>query len=149
MSTTTRKAAVDRFLDAVIERQATVFDAIRSSNDRYHRFNRSLIEGARQGSRDWAEVGRRWLLNPTDIVGLYESASEAVGNSQARTLALTREWFEDVVESQRETREVVRQGFGDMRQAVERAQASAPSFLRRAVRRANGQREAAEAEAQK
>jgi len=140
MSTTTRKAFADRFFDGVLERQALMFDAIRSSNDRYHRFNRSLLEGARQGVRDWTEVNRRWLTNPTDLVGTYEAISEAVGNSQARFLALTREWVEDAVESQRETREVVRQGFGNVREAVERVQANAPAFLRRAVRR-NGQKE--------
>ena len=144
MSTSTRTAAVDRLLNAVVERQATWFDAVRSSNDRYHRFNRSLIEGARQGTRDWAEVGRRALLRPTDVVGVYEAVSEAVGNSQARSLALAREWLEDVVESQRETREAVRQSFGDVREAVERAQASAPNFLRRATtRRGNGQKQPA------
>ncbi len=139
-----RSAAIDRLLDAAVERQSGMFDAIRSSNDRYHRFNRSLIEGARQGSRYWAEVGKRWLLKPMDIVGVYEAISEAVGNSQARGLALSREWIEDVVESQRETREVVRQGFGDVREVVERAQASAPAFLRRTNwRRGNGQKEPA------
>ena len=145
MSTTPRKSAPDRVFDAIIDRQTGIYDAIRSGSERYHRFNRSLIEGARQGSRDWLEVGRRWAANPLDVMGVYEAASEALGNSQARGLALTREWIEDVVESQRETREVVRQGFGDVRQAVERAQENAPPFLRRAARslRTNSEREPA------
>jgi hypothetical protein len=147
MSTTTRKASVGRLFDGILERQANVFDAIRSNNDRVHRFNRSLIEGARQGGRDWTEVGRRWATNPADFVGLYESLSEALGSAQARTLALAREWIDDVVESQRETREVVRQGFGDVREAMDRAQANVPPFLRRNRRRANGQQAEAEAEA--
>lgn len=127
---TTRESPTDRFFDALLQRQETIFDTVRSGNDRYHRFVRSLLEGARQGSHDWAEVGRRWVKRPTDIVGVYEAVSEAVGNSQARTLALAREWLDDLVESQRESREVVRRGFGDMREAVERVQANAPSFLR-------------------
>ena len=49
MSTTTPKASTDRLFDAILERQAGIFDAIRSRNDRLHRFNRSVIEGARQG----------------------------------------------------------------------------------------------------
>src|SRR2546426_7549778 len=117
MSTTPRSASADRFFDALIERQAGAFEALRSSNERYHRFNRSLLEGVRQGSRDWAEVGRRWVTNPTDVVALYESVADTLGNSQARMLALSREWLEDVVESQRETREVMRQGLGDVREA--------------------------------
>ena len=63
-------------------------------------------------------------------MGLYEAVSDAIGNSQARYLALAREWLDDVVESQRESRDVVRRGFSDMREAVERVQANAPSFLR-------------------
>ena len=131
MSIETRKRTTDRFFDAVLERQANIFDAVRSNSERNHRFARSLIEGARQGSRDWTEVSRRWLMNPTDVVGVYEAMSEAVGNSQTRALALTREWIEDVVESQRESREVLRRGFGDWREAMERVQANAPNFLRR------------------
>jgi hypothetical protein len=140
MSTTPRSTATDRFFDALIERQSGAFDALRSNNERYQRFNRSLLEGARQGSRDWTEVGRRWVANPTDVVALYESIAETVANSQARMLALSREWLEDVVESQRETREVMRQGLGDVREAVERVSANAPQFLRRAnlTRRSNG-----------
>ncbi len=145
MSTSPRKAATNRLFDAVLERQAGIFDAIRSNNERSHRFTRSVIEGARQGSRDWAEVSRRWLANPTDAVGIYEAMSEAIGNSQTRFLALSREWIEDVVESQREGREVLRQGIGDWREALEQVQANAPAFLRRSAwaRRSDGQREPA------
>ncbi|TMB96686.1 MAG: hypothetical protein E6J42_08855 [Chloroflexi bacterium] len=131
MSTPTRSAATDRIFDAILERQTGLFDAIRSNSERSHRFTRSVIEGARQGSRDWAEVSRRWIANPTDLVGVYEAMSEAVGNSQTRLLALSREWIDDVVESQREGREVLRQGIGDWRQAMERVQENAPAFLRR------------------
>ncbi len=131
MSTTTRTSTVDRFFDAVVERQASVYDTMRSTNERSHRFSRSLLEGARQSNRDWTEVGRRWLINPTDLVGVYEAMSEAVGNQQTRALALAREWIEDVVESQRESREVLKQGIGDWREAIESVQANAPTFLRR------------------
>ena len=131
MSTTTRTSTVDRFFDAMVERQASVYDAMRSGNERSHRFSRSLLEGARQSNRDWTEVGRRLLLNPTDLVGVYEAMSEAVGNQQSRALALAREWIEDVVESQRESREVLKQGIGDWREAIESVQANAPTFLRR------------------
>jgi hypothetical protein len=131
MSTPTRESAADRIFDSLIERQATAFDVIRSSNDRWNRFNHSLIEGARQGGRDWTEVGRRWVSSPTDFVGVYESIGEAIGNQQARTLALAREWVEDAVQSQRETADAVRQGFGDAREVIQRVQERAPQLLRR------------------
>lgn len=141
MSTTTRSSLIDRYFDAVLERQATLFDAIRNGSERYQRFNRSLLEGARHNTQEWLEVQRRWLTNPMDLVGAYEAASEALGNSQSRTLALAREWLDDAVETQREGREVVRQGLGDVREAVQRVQDNAPQFLRRAADRSNGQKE--------
>lgn len=146
MSTQTRTSAADRFFDSLVERQASVFDAVRSAAERNHRFTRSVIEGARQTNLDWTEVGRRFLKNPTDLIGLYEAISEAVGNQQSRVLALSREWIEDVVESQRESREVFRQGIGDWREAIERVQESAPTFLRRSGwSRRNNDKQPAEA----
>jgi hypothetical protein len=148
MTTATRERPVDRFFDGLIERQATIFDVIRSSNDRYHRFTRSLIEGARQGGLDWTEVARRFAARPTDIVGVYEAVADAIGNGQARVLALAREWLDDLVESQRESRDIFRRGLGDVREAVERVQERvqerAPGFMRRGgdrQRQENGQEE--------
>ncbi len=122
--------SIDRLFEAISERQESTLDTVKGANERYHRFARSVIEGVRQGTHDWTNVARGWTQRPTDIVGLYESASEAVANGQARRLALWQEFLEDLVESQREGREVVRRGFGEVRQAVERVQESAPSFLR-------------------
>jgi len=128
----TREATTtaDRLSNAILERQASVFDLIRANSDRNHRFTRSLIESYRQGNREWLEVGRRWVKNPVDVTGIYEAVSDAIGNAQQRTIALSREWFEDTVESQRESRVILRQGLGDAREAVERAGARVPQFLR-------------------
>lgn len=147
MATSSRETATNQLFDAVIERQVAIFDYWRSAADRYHRFNRSLIEGARQSAQDWNDVGKRWAANPTDLLGVYEAATEAIGNGQARTLALAREWVEDRLEAQRETRDTLRKGFGDVREAVERARAEAPEFFRRGFRRTNGREETAAAEA--
>lgn len=145
----TRESATDKVFDFFLERQTALFQAIRASADRTNRFNHSLIEGARQSSQEWNEVGRRWLDKPTDIIGLWEGASEAWGNAQQRNLSLLREWIEDRVEVQRENTEAIRRGIGDVREVVERAQANAPEFLKRGWRRTdNGAEErAATAEA--
>lgn len=131
MSTPTRTSITDRIFDNAIERQATFFDVVRGSNDRINRFNHSLLEGARQGGREWAEVGRRFAHNPTDIVGVYEGISEAIGNAQARGLALIREWADDAVQAQRETRDALNQGFGDVREVVQAVQQNGSSIFRR------------------
>ncbi len=127
------RESIDRLFEAIIERQESGFDTLKSANERYHRFARSVIEGARQGAHDWTSVGRGWAQRPTDIVGLYEAASEALANVQARRLALWQEMLEDLAESQQEGREVVRRSFGEVRQAVERVQENVPAFLRARV----------------
>ena len=142
MTTRTRESATDRIFDGILQRQATIFDVVRSSNERINRFNHSVIEGARQGSRDWAEVGRLWANKPTDIVGVYEAAAEAIGNSQTRSLALAREWVEDATQSQRETADAMRQGLGDAREVLQRVQERAPQLLRRAGARRDGEKTA-------
>ena len=142
MTTRTRESATDSIFDGILQRQATIFDVVRSSNERINRFNHSVIEGARQGSRDWAEVGRRWANKPTDLVGVYEATAEAIGNSQTRSLALAREWVEDATQSQRETADALRQGLGDAREAFQRVQESAPQLLRRATARRDGEKTA-------
>jgi hypothetical protein len=131
MSTPTRTSVTDRIFDSLIERQATFFDVVRGSNDRINRFNHSMLEGARQGGREWAEVGRRFAQNPTDLVGLYEAAAEAMGNAQARGLALVREWADDAVQAQRETRDALSQGLGDVREVVKSVQENGPNIFRR------------------
>ena len=125
--------SIDRLFMMIIERQEATFETVRSANERYHRFTRSVLEASRQGARDWTNVARGWAQRPTDIVGLYESISEAVANGQSRRLALWQEALEDLAESQREGREVVRRGFGEVREAVERVQENIPSFLRARV----------------
>lgn len=125
--------SIDRLFEAVIERQESTFDNIKGANERVHRFARSILEGARQGAHDWTKVAQGWTQRPTDIVGLYEAASEAAANGQARRLALWQEFLEDLAESQREGREVMRRGFGEVREAVERVQETVPSFLRARV----------------
>lgn len=130
-ATVRETTTADRVFETLIERQATIFDTIRTNSDRSHRFTRSLLEATRQGSRDWAEVGRRFVTNPTDLVGVYEAASEAIADGQARTLALTREWIEDAAESQREGRELLRRGLGDARDAIQRAQTGAREVVER------------------
>ncbi len=127
------RESIDRLFEIIIERQESRFDTIKSINERYYRFVRSVIEATRQGAHDWTNVGRRWAERPTDTVGLYESASEALANDQARRIALRQEMLDDLAESQRESREVVRRGFGEMREAVERVQETVPSFLRARV----------------
>jgi predicted RNA-binding Zn ribbon-like protein len=127
------RESIDRLFETIIQRQESRFDTIKSINERYYRFVRSVIEATRQGAHDWTNVGRGWAQRPTDVVGLYESASEALGNDQARRIALRQEMLDDLAESQRESREVVRRSFGEVRQAVERVQETVPAFLRARV----------------
>jgi hypothetical protein len=91
----TARESIDRLFETIIERQESSFDTIKGINERYYRFVRSMVEATRQGAHDWTNVGRGWAQRPTDIVGLYESASEAISNGQARRIALWQEMLED------------------------------------------------------
>lgn len=136
--TTTARTPTDRLFDAIIDRHDAAFHALKATTERQFRFSRSVIEGARQGGLDLVEVTRKWSHRPADVIGLYESLADAFGNAQARSLALAQEWLEDVAESQREGREVLRRGIGEWREAAESVRANVPNFLRRtasAVRR--------------
>ncbi|MEX0799647.1 MAG: hypothetical protein WD379_00350 [Dehalococcoidia bacterium] len=135
------RSTLDRLFDTFIERHEAAFDTITSANERSYRFARSVLEGTRQGLHDWNQVARSWAQRPTDVMGLYEAASEAVASGQARNIALWQEFLEDLAESQREGREVMRQNLGDVRQAVERVQENVPSFLRRVPRLGGDQAE--------
>ena len=127
------RESIDRLFETIIERQESRFETLKGINERYYRFVRSVVEATRQGAHDWTKVGRGWAKRPTDVVGLYESASEVLANSQARRIALWQEMLDDLAESQREGREVVRRSFGEVREVVERVQESAPAFLRARV----------------
>lgn len=140
-TTSARGNTSERLFDFLIERQIAAFETVRSTADRNHRFSQSLIEGARASSIDWTEVGKHWLSRPTDVIGLWEAASDAWSNGQQRTLALVREWLEDRVEVQRESTAAFRRGIGDVREVVESVQANAPDFLRRGIGRTNGSEE--------
>lgn len=84
MTTSTRESATDKLFDFLIERQASLFGVVGTATERYHRFNGSVIESARQSSLGWTDVGKRWLASPGDIIGLYEAASEAINASVDR-----------------------------------------------------------------
>lgn len=128
---TVSESTTDRLFDFLIARQASLFGAVNAATERNHRFNGRLIENAHQLSIDWTEVGKRWAARPGDVLGLYEAMWGAIGNSQFRALALTREWLDDRIELQRENHEALQSGFGDVREIVQRAQANVPEFLRR------------------
>ena len=147
MTAETRASVTERLFESMVEQQATFFDSWRTASDRYHRYNQSILEGARQSSREWSDVIRTWAVRPTDVVAVYEAVADAVGSGQARTLALAREWIEDRAEGQREVREAARRSLGDVRQAVQQAQESAPEILRNVRnRRSNGAKQPATAE---
>jgi hypothetical protein len=147
MTAETRASVTERLFESVIEQQATFFDSWRTAGDRYHRYNQSILEGARQSTREWADVMRTWATRPTDVVAVYEAVADAVGSGQARTLALAREWIEDRAEGQREVREAARRSLGDVRQVVQQAQESAPELLRNVRnRRSNGAKQPAATE---
>ncbi len=85
---------IDRRFNAVTNRHLMAFYTVRKAHDRYHSLLSKAIEVNRQGAREWSEVGRRWLQQPTDIAGLWQGAVDAARNAQARSFAHAQEWLD-------------------------------------------------------
>ncbi len=88
------RSSLDSRFNAITNRHMMVFYTIRrlaeSNRDTLH----EAIESARQGAREWADVGRRWAKQPSDLTSLFAEATEAAANAQARSLALVRRWWD-------------------------------------------------------
>lgn len=91
-------SSLDSRFNAITNRHMIAFYTIRrlaeSNRDAVH----EAIESARQGFREWSSVGRRWAKHPSDLTSLFAEATQAAANTQSRSLALVRRWWDGVRE---------------------------------------------------
>ena len=95
-----------KFFEAVNETSDAVIDAIRAANDRGHRVSAAFIEQAQENQREAVELAKKFISAPLDIPGFYSSLVENATKAQGRALDATRQWFGEMAEAQKETREV-------------------------------------------
>ena len=111
--------AADKYYEALNETSDAVIDAIRAANDRGHRFTTALIEQAQESQREAVELTRKWAESPFDFIGLLSSATESTTKAQGRALDATRQFFGELSDVQRETRNVVQKVINANRTAGE------------------------------
>ncbi len=98
--------AATKFFAAVNDTSDAVIDAVRAANDRGHRVQAAFIEQAQENQREAVELAKKFIAAPFDVSGLYSSVVENTTKAQGRALEATRQWFGELAEAQKETREI-------------------------------------------
>lgn len=86
-----------RRFTALTNRHMMAFYTIRRLAEHNHDTANHAIESARQGVREWTDLGRRWSERPADLPALLNGATQAAAGAQARTLDLARRWWDGVL----------------------------------------------------
>jgi hypothetical protein len=124
--------AATKFFEAVNDTSDAVIDAIRAANDRGHRVSAAFIEQAQENQREAVELAKKFIASPLDISGFYSSVVENTTKAQGRALEATRQWFGEMAEAQKETREIVQRVIRANRAANDASIETARSMFNRA-----------------
>ena len=125
--------AAGKYYEALNETSDAMIDAIRAANDRGHRFTTALIEQAQESPREAVEISRKWADSPLDVIGLLSSVTESTTKAQGRALDATRQFFGELTEAQKESREVVQKVINANRTAGEASMEAARGAFSRAT----------------
>lgn len=143
--------AAEKLYGALNEGSDALIDAVRAANDRGHRFTTALIEQAQESQRDAVELTKKWAEAPFDFLGLLSSLSETTTKAQGRALDATRQWFGEMADAQKETRDLIQHMLNANRAASEAGVDMARGMFSRATEAVtaatdgNGRRTAREA----
>lgn len=99
--------ATGKLFDAMNESSDAMIDAVRAASDRGHRFSAAVIEQAQESQREAVELTRKWIDAPLDFLGLLTSMTETTTKAQGRALDATRQWFGEMGEAQKESRDMI------------------------------------------
>ena len=111
--------AAQKFFEAMNESSDALIDGVRAASDRGHRLSAALIEQAQEGQREAAEFARKWANAPFDFSGLFSSLVDSTTKAQGRVVEGARQWFNEMGEVQKETREIVQRVIDANRKANE------------------------------
>jgi hypothetical protein len=129
---------IDRFFGALNQAYDAMLHAIDRGNQRGHRVSKTILRQARRGEREVAALAKRWVEEPTDLLGFYEDLLDAQLRAQTRALELTREWLEEAGDTREEVQEALRRLIQANREAGEAAVEAARSAFERGVDWAQG-----------
>jgi hypothetical protein len=145
--------AANKVFEAINEGSDAFIDIVRATNDRGHRFSTALIEEAQEGQRELAELAKRWMAAPFDFFGIYSSLIETTTKGQSRALDITRQWFGEMADAQKESRQYMQRMISANRTAGEAAADAARGLFSRATEavqaatEGNGRRAVSQAQA--
>ena len=111
--------AEHKLVDALNEVSDAVIDRMRAANDRRHRLSTAFIEQAQESRRDTFQLAKKWAEAPFDLFGLYGSVVQTTTKAQGRALDAARQWFGEIADAQKETRETLRRVFNANRSATD------------------------------
>jgi hypothetical protein len=137
----------DRFFGALNEAYDTMLHAIDRGNQRGYRVSKTILRQARRGERELVALARKWVEEPTDLLGFYEDLLDAQLRAQTRALELAREWLADAGDTREEVQEALRRLIEANRQAGEAAVEAARSAFGRGIDWAQGREPPAAEEA--
>jgi hypothetical protein len=100
------KESTNKLFEAVNDGSDAWIDAIRAANDRAHRISTAVLQEVQEGQRESVELAKRWADAPLDIFGFYSAVIESTTKAQGRALDVTRQWFGEMADVQKETRQV-------------------------------------------
>ena len=125
--------AAKKFFEALNESSDAMIDAIRAANDRGHLFAAAVIEDTQEGQREAVELARKWASAPFDVGGFYSSLLDNATKAQGRMLDVTRQWFGELAEVQKESRDILQRVFKANRTASEATTEFARGIFTRAT----------------
>jgi hypothetical protein len=124
--------ASKKFFEAWNESTDALIDAVRAANDRGHRVSTALIEEAQETQRAAAELAKKWAATPFDFFGLYGAMMETATKAQGRALDVSRQWFGELADIQKESRDYLQRVTAANRTAGEGGVELARNFFTRA-----------------
>ncbi len=129
---------VDRFFGALNEAYDAMLHAIDSGNQRGYHVSKTILRQARRGERELVALAKKWVEEPTDLLGFYEDLLDAQLRAQTRALELTREWLAEAGDTREEVREALRRLIEANREAGKAAVEAARGAFERGIDWAQG-----------
>lgn len=124
--------AARKFFEAWNEGTDALIDAVRAANDRGHRVSTALIEEAQESQRATVELAKKWASAPFDFFAFYGSLVESATKTQGRMLDVSRQWFGELADIQKESRDYLQRVTAANRTAGEAGVELARNFFTRA-----------------
>ena len=129
-------SSIDKFFGAVDDAYDVVLDTLKAGVDRGHRVSQGLIEQTREGQQEAVEMAATIAKSPTDLARSSGAVVQTLTKTQGRVLGLSRQWLDEAMDAQQESRVALRRLIDANRQAGEAVIQSSRGLAGRAQERA-------------